>query len=236
MLSKKPVPGSIVEVCARNTMYPSFGFMLQAHRASFGVAEKICYSTLFGYAFDTTSIVVDGIPFILRPKEYIGLPVREKIEIQSDGKFFGAFRLGFLGQQTQGRVEEKGRLSYIDGCSDTLLVYPPRQGDPSLNFLYFPPNINQSFHTHPSVRIGCVSEGHGYSCLATAGRETEMPLIEGELFMLEEQELHRFKTTDKSMKVIPYHPDGDWGPTDHNHSMINRTYLLERRHGTIGAH
>jgi hypothetical protein len=37
----------------------------------------------------------------------------------------------------------------------------------------------------------------------------------------------RFRTTNSNMVVIPYHPDGDWGPTDHNHSMLNRTYLTK---------
>jgi hypothetical protein len=27
------------------------------------------------------------------------------------------------------------------------------------------------------------------------------------------------------MRVIAYHPDGDWGPTDENHTMLNRTYI-----------
>lgn len=225
MLSKKPQDKNIVEVCARNTMYPSFGFMLLNHRVSWGVADKICHSNLFGYAFDETAIVVDGVPFVVRPKEYVGLPVKDSIEIKSAGKFFGAFRLGYRGQQIQGKIEDKGRLCYIDGCSDTLLVYPPRMGDPSLNMLYFPPGINQTFHTHPSIRIGCVVDGYGVSCLGTPGNEKEVPLNEGDLFMIEEQELHRFRTENRSMRVIPYHPDGDWGPTDHDHTMLNRTYL-----------
>jgi hypothetical protein len=44
-------------------------------------------------------------------------------------------------------------------------------------------------------------------------------------FCLEEQELHRFRTKNNEMRIIAFHPDGDWGPTDENHVMINRTYV-----------
>ena len=121
--------------------------------------------------------------------------------------------------------EELGRLSYIDGCSDSLLVYPPRLGDPTLNYLYFPPGIDQSFHTHPSVRIGCVIQGEGKASL----RDKEIDLLPGIMFALEEKELHRFRTSASGdvMKIIAFHPDGDWGPTDENHTMLNRTYIAE---------
>ena len=102
-----------------------------------------------------------------------------------------------------------------------MLVYPPRFGDPSLNFLHFPSNINQTFHTHPSIRMGCVIGGRGVSTLA----DKEVQLTEGMMFCLEEQEYHRFRTENSHMDIIAFHPDGDWGPTDENHTMLNRTYL-----------
>ena len=43
--------------------------------------------------------------------------------------------------------------------------------------------------------------------------------------MLVEQELHSFKTSDNYMDIIAFHPDSDTGPTDGNHSMINRTFI-----------
>lgn len=228
MKIKSPIKHGAVDICARHTMYPSFALMLWDHKVSMGPAENICCSTLYGYSFGSTKLSVDGLSFHLRPKEYISLPINNTLQIEAEGKFFGAFRLGYRGQQIQGKAEEKGRLSYIDGCSDTLLVYPPRLGDPSLNFLYFPPHIDQTFHTHPSIRLGCVSEGSGFACLRSGVGEDELQLEEGTFFMLEEQEMHRFKTKDRAMKVVPYHPDGDWGPTDHNHTMLNRTYLANQ--------
>jgi len=105
-----------------------------------------------------------------------------------------------------------------------LLVYPPRLGDPTLNYLYFPPGIDQSFHTHPSIRVGCVIQGEGKASL----RDKEIDLVPGVMFALEEKELHRFRTSSGDiMKIIAFHPDGDWGPTDENHTMLNRTYIAE---------
>ena len=52
----------------------------------------------------------------------------------------------------------------------------------------------------------------------------------GGVFMLEEGELHSFATMPGSnMEIIAYHPDSDWGPTDQDHPMLNRTYV---KHGT----
>ena len=45
------------------------------------------------------------------------------------------------------------------------------------------------------------------------------------MFCIEEREVHRFSTSNEEMVVLAFHPDGDWGPTDHNHTMLNRTYI-----------
>lgn len=135
-------------------------------------------------------------------------------------------RMGFRGQRSQGGpLESQGRLVYIDGCSDSLLAYPPRQGDASLNHLHFPRGILQSFHTHPSSRFGIVVEGSGWADYHTADGEVSEPLMQGRVFYLPAMMMHRFRTDNSSMTIVAYHPDGDWGPTDHNHTMLNRTYL-----------
>jgi hypothetical protein len=44
--------------------------------------------------------------------------------------------------------------------------------------------------------------------------------------MLEESELHSFATVPgRTMEIVAYHPDSDWGPTDTDHPMLNRTYI-----------
>jgi quercetin dioxygenase-like cupin family protein len=64
--------------------------------------------------------------------------------------------------------------------------------------------------------------GSGYACLSDGKKIKLKPET---LFCIEEKENHRFITEKEPMVVIAFHPDGDWGPTDHNHTMLNRTYI-----------
>ncbi len=153
-------------------------------------------------------------------------PATLTLDADADAQVFSVIRHGFRGQGlVGGPIEASGRLCYIDNCSDSLLVYPPRRGDPSLNHLSFPAGVRQSFHIHPSIRLGVVARGAGFACLT----DQEIPLTAGTLFCIEERELHRFRTEDQRLDVIAFHPDGDWGPTDQDHPMLNRTYLAAVR-------
>lgn len=142
-------------------------------------------------------------------------------EIGSYGQTAVFIRKGWKGKSLLGSVEEIGDVKYIDGCTDSLLVCPPRKGDPCLNSLYFPKNTNQTFHTHPSQRLGAVLSGEGYACL----EDKEIKLEPGTVFLIETNEVHRFRTENSEMVVIAYHPDSDWGPTDEEHPMINKTII-----------
>jgi hypothetical protein len=136
-----------------------------------------------------------------------------------------------------GPIEKKGRLKYIDGCSDTLLISPVKLGDPCFNHLHFPPEIDQTQHTHPSHRIGIVANGYG-ECVTPFGN---LPLKKGTIFIIKEWDgtsfgkgedgetypvgQHAFRTFESVMNVIAFHPDSDYGPTDELHPMINRTIV-----------
>lgn len=121
-----------------------------------------------------------------------------------------------------GEVEDKGRLKYIDGCTDSLLVPPVKLGDPCLNLLVFPPNTDQTMHTHPSVRLGTVISGRG-CCKTPNGNIDLMP---GMIFVIPTDKEHAFATSsDEGMRVVAYHPDSDFGPTDEFHPMLNRTIV-----------
>ncbi|MHA6287070.1 cupin domain-containing protein [Maricaulis sp. CAU 1757] len=120
-----------------------------------------------------------------------------------------------------GPVEAQGRLKYIDGCTDSLLIAPVRLGDPCLNLLYFPPGIDQTSHTHPSDRIGVVYSGRG-ECVTPEG---VIALEPGTMFRIPFEGEHKFRTTDSELRVIAYHPDSDYGPRDEDHPMINRTIV-----------
>ncbi len=147
-----------------------------------------------------------------------------KVLIIQDRKYDGMRMFG-------GPVEHVGRLKYIDGCTDSLLVPPVKLGDPCLNHLHFPTGINQTMHTHPSIRIGLVYRGGG-ECVTPWEK---LPLHEGMLFIIhpENGEMfeghkvgsHAFRTKDKTLDVIAWHPDSDFGPTDEVHPMISRTIV-----------
>ena len=203
----------------RNTMYPCMG--TKVYRNSYTATP---YSTVYGYVISGSVHLPNG--WIADEGEYFSYAVKsseEKFTATAAAVFIE--RLGFAGQNNLGGpIEESGRLCYIDGCSDSLLIYPPRQGDPSLNLLYFPPGIDQTYHIHPSVRLGVVVRGNGMSTL----RHETINLEVGDMFCIEEREYHRFRTDDNStLTVIAFHPDGDWGPTDQNHTMLNRTYITD---------
>jgi mannose-6-phosphate isomerase class I len=128
----------------------------------------------------------------------------------------GLFQIG-------GPVEQKGRLRYIDGCSDTLLVPPSILGEPCFNLLHIPAHTFQSQHTHPSFRIGVILQGTGI-CKTPAN---EIPLSPGMAFVIPEEGIHSFVTSHEELLVVAYHPDSDFGPTHQNHPMINKTILHE---------
>lgn len=114
-----------------------------------------------------------------------------------------------------------GHLSYIDGCSNTNLIDPARSGDPCLNYLYFPKNINQTFHTHPSIRVGIILSGKGKASI----NNQEIDLVPGKVFLLERHTLHRFTTSDSHMSLMVFHPDSEDGPRDEHNPMKSRTYI-----------
>ncbi len=93
--------------------------------------------------------------FSLKPGMYFSLPGAGTL--LGGGQGIVITRLGYKGMfSIGGPIEPEGRLLYINGCRDSLLIPPVVKGDPCLNALYFPAGINQTQHTHPSMRIGMV--------------------------------------------------------------------------------
>jgi hypothetical protein len=130
---------------------------------------------------------------------------------------------GYRGlRQLGGPLEDRGRLRYIDGCTDTLLVSPPRLGEPCLNHLHIPAGTRQSAHTHPSPRVGLIARGRG-TCVTAHGA---VPLVAGLGWWIPAGLTHAFHTGDDALDVVAWHPDSDFGPTDEDHPMRNRTYLV----------
>lgn len=193
--------------------------------------------TIYGFVVNGSAILQVGrLNSHLSSGAYFSFPCpsegSNEASLQVDGFVVLIQQEGFRGQVTVGAIEKHGRLSYIDGCSDSVLVYPPRVGDPCLNHLHLPPGIVQSEHTHPSIRVGVISSGrgHAYGRLPETGEQWSENLEPGCVFAIREQEVHAFRTdkTNEPLDVIAFHPDSDWGPSDDNHPMLNRTILQEQ--------
>lgn len=213
--------------------------------------------TVYGYVLDGRFRVISRAmgKVDLVSGQWFALPGPVDVETVESGMLSTVTRHGYRAPPQIGAREEKGRLSYIDGCSDSMLSQPARLGDPCYNHLHFPSGVIQTQHTHPSIRLGTVIAGSGLAWRGKHGDKRDLaPAIEalangatlegalarcdtvdwaielkaGGVFMLHEQELHSFATVSDTMDIIAYHPDSDWGPTDDLHPMLNRTHV---RHG-----
>ncbi len=118
-------------------------------------------------------------------------------------------------------LEPTGRLRYIDGCTDTLLVCPPRLGEPCLNHLHIPAGTRQTAHTHPSARLGVIARGSGW-CVTPHGRHR---LEAGLAWHIPAGVVHAFHTDEAALDVLAWHPDSDFGPRDEDHPMVNKTVV-----------
>jgi mannose-6-phosphate isomerase-like protein (cupin superfamily) len=124
-------------------------------------------------------------------------------------------------RQFGGPIEDFGRLKYVSGCSDTLLLSPVRRGDPCLNHLHIPSHIFQERHYHPSDRIGIIFRGSGV-CHTQNG---DFELGAGMAWRITAGMDHSFESGIDGLDVVTWHPDSDYGPTDEDHPMINRTWI-----------
>ena len=120
-----------------------------------------------------------------------------------------------------GPMETTGRLAYINGGTTNVLIPPMMVGDPCLNALYFPPNVDQTLHTHPSDRLGMVVAGEG----EFETPEAVMKAMPGDVFLIPEHTLHKFRTTTQNLTLVVFHPDSDVGFNHTMHPMLNRTLV-----------
>lgn len=181
-------------------------------------------ATHYVYVYEGAAhLMFDGRSFTLTAGYYASVP--GCLDIAGDGKGIIVTREGYTGFfSLGGPVEQEGRLKYIDGCTDSLLISPPMKGDPCLNLLYFPPGIDQTAHIHPSDRIGIVMSGRG-RCIH-GDDDAAVDLVPGMAFCIHTNGKHKFQTPyGEHMRVLAYHPDSDHGPSDEEHPMINRTIV-----------
>lgn len=179
-------------------------------------------ATHYGMVTDGgAELICDGARVPLRAGMYFVLPAQATVT-GAGSRGLVVSRLGYRGlTQWGGPLEAQGRLRYIDGCSDTLLVCPPQKGEPCLNHLHIPPRTSQSAHTHPSERIGVILRGAG-ECRTPEGT---FALAPGMGWRIPAGCKHSFFTTGASLDVIAWHPDSDFGPTHDDHPMVNLTLV-----------
>lgn len=171
----------------------------------------------------TATLVCSAGTFVLGEGMYFSVLAPASLSVTGRAIVFS--RLGGRGVfMVGGPVEERGRLRYIDGCTDSLLVPPVVVGDPCLNLLHIPAGTRQSAHTHPSLRVGVILSGSG-RCVTPEGSTALSP---GLAFHIPAGARHSFFTDDDALRVIAWHPDSDTGPRDDDHPMLNRTVKVPR--------
>lgn len=175
--------------------------------------------SLFGFVQESCLLTTPSLQVPLMPGMYFCVSDSCTVE---GGSGFAVRRLKHRALNLiGGPIEQEGRLKYIDGCTDSLLIPPVKLGDPCLNLLHFPKQIQQTMHTHPSNRIGIVTRGRGVCHTPTSTH----PLVPGMAFIIPKEGQHCFSTQEQTMDVIAWHPDSDFGPMDEDHPMINRTFV-----------
>jgi quercetin dioxygenase-like cupin family protein len=91
--------------------------------------------------------------------------------------------------------------------------------------LYFPSGVDQTFHTHPSLRVGIIVSGRGIAEYYEGIILKTTRLNPGDSFVLDRHTRHRFRTEDSIMSIIAFHPDSEDGPRDEYNPMKARTYI-----------
>lgn len=234
-------PKHLETIDATDGMYPS---KMVAVKETVELKEQ--HATIVGYVHSGKWRITNAsFTSEVGPESFFSAPGGAKFELlegDDSALLVAITRYGYRGFALAGQREKFGRMSYIDGCSDSLLIFPNRMGDMSLNHLHFPPGINQTQHIHPSIRFGIVAGGQGEAWYEGAtfidqkGADHKLkdgwvePLLPGGMFLLEEQEQHSFRTYKEGMDVIAFHPEGNWGPTDENHPMLNKTLINHGKH------
>ena len=205
---------------AEATMYPT---VMHGRGPGDGAFVNIA-STHFGFVTEgVVTIRRENLPPMeLSKGMYFAVP--GKFKHSGSGTVLVIERLGYRSMfSVGGPIEESGRLCYIDNCSVSQLVPPARRGDPTFQQLVFPPNVDQSMHLHPTIRMGYVHSGSGICKMSDGSKH---PLEVGQVFYLHERQVHGFQSLEQKLVVIAFHPDSDVGPTDQCHPMLSRTYKI----------
>ncbi len=178
--------------------------------------------TFWGFIYEgSTLIETADNSYALKAGQYFS--ICDAITISGGGGFV-VESIGYKGlNHIGGPIESSGRLKYLNGATDTLLISPVRKGEPCLNALYFAPNTNQVLHYHPSARIGMLVGGSGRYQNSVSSHA----MVPGQMFYTRPNECHKFQSgPSEPMTLVIYHPDSSVGPTDEHHAMLEGTIVV----------
>ncbi len=116
------------------------------------------------------------------------------------------------------------------GCSTKQIFPPDRPGDPTLQYLFIPPNsAEQAHHLHPTVRVVWVLEGHGTSVVGMDSNTVTEELVPGKVCILEPMCPHHFETPfGEERVVVPFHAFSTVPSAEANPPMFNGTFLVSQ--------
>ncbi|SME99794.1 cupin domain-containing protein [Pseudobacteriovorax antillogorgiicola] len=137
---------------------------------------------------------------------------------------------GFMPPDQTVSIEGLPHLPYVNGCSTKQLIYPPRPGDPTLQYLNIPAHsAEQAHHIHSTVRVVYVLKGKGVSIVGMEGKQHREELIPGKVCILEPMCPHHFETPfDESLVVIPLHVFSSASSFENQHPMYSGTFLMNQ--------
>lgn len=149
--------------------------------------------------------------------------VRGEKKVYNDG--MTVVMRGYTPDEKSSRIQTYSNLPYVNGCSTHQIFPPIRQGDPTLQLLYMPPNTSeQAHHIHSTVRCVYVLEGKGWSVQGMKDI-IEEPLNPGDVLVLDKMTPHHFRTEESHLVVIPFHVYSSTS-LEHNHPMKEGTHLI----------
>ncbi|XKT74999.1 MAG: cupin domain-containing protein [Patescibacteria group bacterium UBA2103] len=177
--------------------------------------------SLFFYTFAPTICIIDKNKINLE-RGSAGVLSESSVHLKGTFLLLRNLRQKFP-SQIHPTLPQEGKLAYINEGRDTILIHPYKQGVACLNIMYFPPGVIQEEHTHPSFRVGIVVDGEGL-CVV---RGKKIPIMKDSIIYMDKETPHNFYSKT-NLTVITYHPDSNFGPTDHIHPMINKTIVQNK--------
>ncbi len=137
-------------------------------------------------------------------------------------------RAGYRRGDDIGNAPDNPQMEYLNGCQDTSLTAPDRNGAPCTNLLFVNPGTKQDAHIHPSDRIGVVIDGTAICSTFEFGGASEssqqlwkeQTMKKGDLFLLPAGKLHRFTTGADPLTVFTFHPDSATDSAADNPMML----------------